>query len=157
MNIRKMEQEDVLQVYEIGAAAFSQPWSVQGLRECCIEEHDSYRCCYIVAEEGKEIVAYAGFWDISGDGQINQVAVKKEWQKQGIGHKLFAALLEAGKQMQLEKFTLEVRQSNQEAISLYQAFGFAPVGLRRGFYEKPKEDAVLMEKILSFPLGFEEK
>ena len=85
--------------------------------------------------------------EIMGECYINNVGVKAAYRRKGIGRALMQAL-ENSATDEAEFITLEVRQSNEAAISLYKSMGYIKVGTRRGFYEKPTEDADLMTKYL---------
>ena len=71
-----------------------------------------------------------------------------EARRQGVGRALITALLEEADKLELSFVTLEVRRSNEPAKALYAQQGFLPVGERRDYYQRPKEDAILMTKFL---------
>ena len=79
-----------------------------------------------------------------GEVYITNVAVSPEYRGQGMGAMLVGFLKEYSKAENADFITLEVRKSNSVAISLYDKMGFKVVGERKGFYENPKEDAILM-------------
>lgn len=142
MKIRLMEEKDIEQVYEIETSTFSKPWSKKDFQQSVQnQEH-----IYLVAEEQECILGYCGMWCIAGEGQITNVAVAKEHRGKGIADKMFACFLEEGYLHNVQAFTLEVRVSNQVAISLYQKYGFENAGIRKKFYEEPTEDAMIMWK-----------
>lgn len=140
MNIRLMEKRDLEQVCEIEKRIFSQPWAKEDF-EASISNPNHI---YIVAEEGDEIAGYCGLWMVAGEGQINNVAVREDFRKKGVGCEMLTYLLKLGRERNQDAFTLEVRASNEAAIRLYEKLGFHSAGIRRGFYEKPKEDANIM-------------
>ena len=150
MIIRKMTEADLPQVCAIEKDCFSDPWSEESFAKS-LQDKNNY---YIVVEIDGEIVAYCGYWGIVDEGHIYNVAVKKEYRRQRIGYRMLKALLEEASARGIDSFTLEVRASNQAAIGLYESLGFKPVGIRRDFYAKPREDAVIMwlESIQQFPL-----
>ncbi len=140
MELRRMEEKDLEQVTAIEAATFSMPWS----KDAFLESMNNPSHVYIVACENDIIYGYCGMWGIAGEGQINNVAVRKEMRGQGTGYAMIQYLLEEGKKQGLEAFTLEVRESNAAAIHVYEKAGFKNVGVRKEFYDKPKENAVIM-------------
>lgn len=150
MIIRRMRQEDLEQVCAIERESFSEPWSYEDFNTSLQNDNNSY---FVVEIEG-EIVAYCGYWGIAGEGQIYNVAVKKEYRRQGIGYQMLKALLKDGADRGITSFTLEVRYSNDAAIRLYESLGFVKAAVRKDFYSKPREDAVIMwlESIQQFPL-----
>ncbi len=142
MEFRRMEERDLDQVTSIEKDTFSMPWS----REDFFNSINNPSHVYVVACEDDIIYGYCGMWGIVGEGQINNVAVKKEFRGKGIGFSLVKFLLEEGYKQGLEAFTLEVRESNLFAIHVYEKAGFENVGIRKNFYDKPKENAVIMWK-----------
>ena len=72
------------------------------------------------------------------------MAVKRQLRGHGIGRRLLEELMRIGKERGAFAYTLEVRVSNQAAIHLYEKLGFTSFGIRKNFYEKPKEDAMIM-------------
>lgn len=142
MEFRRMEEKDLDQVVVIEKDTFSMPWS----REDFLSSINHPSHIYVVASQDNVIYGYCGMWGIVGEGQINNVAVKKEFQGKGIGLSLVQFLLEEGYKQGLEVFTLEVRESNLSAIHVYEKVGFENVGIRKNFYDKPKENAVIMWK-----------
>lgn len=142
MKIRAMQEEDLEQVCAIECDNFSMPWSRQSFLDSV---HNSDHI-YMVAEHQHEILGYCGIWGIVGEGQITNVSVKKTSQRQGVASALLDACLKKGDEMGISAYTLEVRESNSKAISLYEKFGFEQAGVRKNFYDKPKEHAILMWK-----------
>ena len=122
---------------------FSAPWSRTMLEE------ELYNDCaaYIVAEDEKEQVAgYAGLQVILDEGYITNVVVDPARRREHIASQLLQVFFNFAEANHLRFITLEVRPSNTAAIALYEKFGFVEVGRRKNYYEKPKEDALLMTK-----------
>jgi ribosomal-protein-alanine N-acetyltransferase len=140
INISYMTEEDIEQVSEIEKATFSLPWSAQAFKDS-INRTDTI---YLVACEEDTIVGYCGLWNIVNEGNINNVAVALKYRGQQIGFKMLTKLIELGNEQNIEAYTLEVRKSNEAAIKLYQKLGFNNVGIRKNFYDNPKEDAIIM-------------
>ena len=144
MQIRRMTMEDCVQVAAIEAVSFSMPWSLAAFTDTV--EKDNYR--YIVAEEEGEILGYCGFIYVLDEAEIPNVCVKETARQQGVGTKIMQRLLEEAKQLGITVLYLEVRKSNTAARRLYESLGFTMNGIRKNFYERPTEDAVLMSKTL---------
>ena len=140
--IRKMRVEDIDQVAVIEKEAFSIPWTKEGLRSF-FDRDDTQ---YLVAEKEGEILGYCGYLAVIDEADILNVAVKSEYRGQHIGTELVKRLIEEGQKAGIFRFTLEVRQSNSCAIHLYEKAGFVAAGIRKNFYEKPIEHAVIMWK-----------
>lgn len=142
MIIRAMEEKDLEQVCQIEQENFSMPWSRQSFLDSIC--HPKY--LYLVAEQEGRILGYCGMWIVLEEGQINNVAVDRAYRRQGVASAMFEVFLKQGYEMGARRFTLEVRESNQGAIALYERFSFQNAGIRKNFYEKPVEHAVIMWK-----------
>ena len=90
------------------------------------------------------ITGFAGFWIMADDVHITNVAVRKMYQRQGIGELMLVGLIDLASKLNTRIITLEVRASNVAAQALYSKYGFTQVGLRRGYYIDNREDGVLM-------------
>ena len=102
---------------------------------------------YLVAEdETGAVLGYAGLQVVLDEGCITKIAVLPAFRRQKIAARLLQVFFDFAKAHELRFITLEVRASNDAAIALYQKFGFAEVGCRKNYYEKPKEDALIMTK-----------
>lgn len=140
MQIRNMLQIDIEAVAQLEMECFSQPWSKQSLKESL--EQPSYR--FLVAEKEGQVIGYMGVMIVLDEADVTNVAVTSSYRHQGIGKALVSHMLNVCKQQGVTAMTLEVRESNKTAIRLYEKMGFASVGKRKNFYEKPAEDAVIM-------------
>lgn len=142
MQLRRMEPEDVKQVAAIEEKNFSVPWSEESFLDSLALEHT----IFVVAEEEGEIAGYCGMYTSFQEGEIVTVAVAEKYRRQGVGSKILQFLFFESLKQNITSFFLEVRESNEAAIGLYECFGFQPIGLRKNFYEKPRENAVVMWK-----------
>jgi ribosomal-protein-alanine N-acetyltransferase len=123
---------------------FSDPWSVEMLRsELPDDSHE-----FLLAVEGEELLGYVGLMTVLDEGYLSNVAVSPAYRRQGIAEALLTALLARARARKLSFVTLEVRAGNTPAQALYRKLGFQEVGVRRAYYEHPKEDAVLMTLFL---------
>lgn len=138
--IRLMTQEDLQTAAQLERECFSDPWSVDMLRE---ELENGLGLMY-VAEHGGKVCGYAGMQVILDEGYITNIAVTGSMRRCGIGAKLMQELMTQAMERNLAFITLEVRRSNLAAIGLYERFGFKCEGVRPGYYQNPKEDALLM-------------
>lgn len=142
VTIRPMMDEDVPAVSAIEEATFSMPWKPDDFREMIRRDNMTY----LVVETDGKIVGGAGMRNILGDGEITNVAILAEYRRQGLGKRLLVELLKTGKELGADAFTLEVRAGNEAAIRLYESLGFVSEGVRPDFYERPREDALIMWK-----------
>lgn len=127
-------------VAEIERLCFSDPWSEKALSESLDSPHSRF----LVYLEGDSVVGYIGLYALSGEGSITNVATHPDYRRRGIGRALIEGAIAKGKTEGLEYITLEVRESNSPAISLYENCGFQVMGKRRNFYSNPREDAIIM-------------
>ncbi len=139
---RRMTPKDVPVISRLEEEAFSMPWSADDFLEM-IGKADAR---YYVAERDGQILGGCGVLMIAGEGNITNVVVASEARNQGIGTAMLTYLLEEGRKEGLTAFTLEVRVSNAAAIHVYEKLGFVSEGVRPGFYEKPREDALILWK-----------
>ncbi len=142
IEIRPMRAEDVPAISKLEEAAFSMPWSAQDF----LDMVDREGSLYVTALAGEEVIGCCGVTNACGDGDINNVVVAEAWRGRGIGKQMLSKLMELGREIGIENYTLEVRVSNTPAINLYESLGFASAGIRPNFYERPREDAMIMWK-----------
>ncbi len=140
MEIRKMAEADLPEVCEIEKENFSEPWTEEDFRNAVKDKNN----IYLTAVINERIAGYCGCWGIAGEGDIFNVAVKKEFRRQSIAFLLLGELKKEAAARGITSLTLEVRISNEPAIALYQKLGFVHSGIRKDFYSKPREDAVIM-------------
>lgn len=140
MQILPMEKKDAEALNILDRQVFSVPWSQKSFED----ESENKLAYYYVAKENDEIIAYAGFWHVADEGDITNIAVKKEHRKKGVASALLEVIIKKAKELELELLTLEVRESNTPAINLYKRFGFLEIGKRKMYYKNPKEDALIM-------------
>lgn len=142
ISYRRMKAEDVPTVSRLEEETFSMPWSAESFLHM-IDREDA---AYFVAEEDGKILGGCGLLLIAGEGNITNVVVAPQARRRGIATGLLTYLLSEGDRAGLTAYTLEVRVSNAAAIGLYEKLGFVSEGIRPNFYEKPREDAVIMWK-----------
>lgn len=140
IEIRDMDMQDLEQVTEIEREIFSLPWSRHGFEVSV----NSRNTVYLTARISGRIVGYCGMLCCMDEAEITNVAVRELFRRQGVARAMLTELLKRGETRGIRGFTLEARVSNRAAISLYEKLGFVSAGVRKNFYEKPREDAVIM-------------
>ena len=90
------------------------------------------------------IIGFSGIWMMVGEAHITNIAVRQQYQRQGLGELLLIATIDLARELKAETMTLEVRESNMTAQNLYGKYGFTQVGLRRGYYLDNRENAIIM-------------
>ncbi len=136
----KMNESHINEVYEIEKNTFPKPWS----KEAFTNELSNKLATYYVGVFEGEVVAYGGLWVVSDSANITNIAVAEEYKKMGIGKNLVLKLIDCAKENKCIGVTLEVRVSNNIAISLYESIGFKVEGKRKKFYSDNNEDAYVM-------------
>lgn len=142
--IQNAEKKHLAQLENLEKLCFSMPWT----REQLESQLPDAQHVFLVAVDGESVLGYVGMMFVLDEGYISNVAVSPEARRCGIGDALIAELLLRAEKKALSFVTLEVRESNEAAIRLYQKHGFQKVGLRKKYYDLPKEDAILMTKFL---------
>jgi ribosomal-protein-alanine N-acetyltransferase len=143
--VEPMRESDVPVVQDIERSIFSTPWP----RNAYYRELGSRNSAYYIVlrrelPERREIVGYGGMWRMYDEAHVTTVGVRRDLQHRGYGRIVFAALLQGAYDMGAKWVTLEVRVSNENAMRMYEAFGFKVIGRRKGYYTDNGEDAIVM-------------
>lgn len=136
-----MTAEHVAGIKKVDDSCFESPWSLKAFES----ELENPIAFYFVAVKDDEVIGYCGYWWTFGEAQITNVAVSPEYRQKGIASALMDEMINHCREMDVFSITLEVRVSNNAAISMYEKYGFERVGLRPKYYNN-KEDALLMTK-----------
>lgn len=144
MRIVKMQPEHVAAVAEMERQCFSDPWSEKSVAS----ELDNPLSLWLIAEVDGVVAGYVGSQTVLDSADMMNLAVSQSFRRQGIGERLVNCLTEALKEKGVKTLLLEVRVSNDPAKELYQKLGFEIVGKRPRYYEKPREDALILRKEL---------
>ena len=140
ITIRRMTLEDAKDVWAIESATFPTPWSLRDFEH----EMSANPCArYLVAIKQGAIIAFAGIHIILDEGHITNIAVTAAERGNGYGKALTRALLQYAANLGVQYVTLEVRENNETAKSLYRSLGFIKVGIRKKYYEN-QTDAHIM-------------
>lgn len=135
-------ERDLDAVLHIEGESFSSPWT----RDMYLAElkNVGVSFCYLARDEAGQAVGFCSFWRIVDELHINNLAVLPDYRRRGIASTLLMHVLREGVRLGARSVTLEVRRSNDDARRLYERFGFAASGVRRGYYTNPAEDALVM-------------
>jgi len=147
--VRNMRDGDVEYVAEIESSSFSTPWKATTFRLLL----DRPCAVLLVLEVLPDRVAgYAVLWCIEDQGELTNITVIPEFRNRRLGVYLLGRVIDAARERIVESLYLEVRVSNFRARSMYASCGFEEIGVRRDYYENPREDArVLMKRLASTP------
>jgi len=153
-----MTPEDLPGVLTVERACFTEPWSEASYRAALLQPYTTYYVAEAVVADlvpaegtrsltaaGSRIIATCGLYNLAGEGELTNVAVLPGWRGLGISRRLLERLFEELED-EIGDYTLEVRAGNLPAIRLYESFGFTAEGRRPGFYDRPREDALIYWK-----------
>jgi ribosomal-protein-alanine N-acetyltransferase len=168
--VRRACTADIDEICRIESASSASPWSRDSISHdvetnadayvavlccgsCCNESSIEVNCpeesCL---EEGRNtawpdirICGYADMWMIAGEAQLNNIAVDADMRRRGYGRMLLEHMTDSCKRQGCSSMTLEVRRSNDAAISMYRSAGFTEAGIRPRYYLDNNEDAVIMD------------
>ena len=141
IEIIRMSREHLLAVAEIEQISFSDPWSVESLELMLGEQ-----AMGLVALEDGRVMGYVSMMCVLDEAQIINVATLPDARRRGIGRALMESVDRYVKERGIVFLSLEVRESNAAARSLYSSLGWVECGIRKNFYSKPTENACIMTK-----------
>ena len=142
MIITKMTESHVAQVAELEKLCFRDPWSENSVAS----ELNNPLSLWLVAVDGDRVAGYVGSQTVMDESDMKNVAVHPDYRKQGIATALILGLVEELRKRGSRSLTLEVRASNETAISVYRKLDFQEVGRRKNYYRNPREDALILRK-----------
>lgn len=146
MKLLPLELEYCEAVAEIARECLPEHWSLEGIQDVLLYNNNIY---YVVMEpKQNRIVAFAGIMIVADEAELLNVAVTKNYRKQGLAQQLLDRLFLQAKEAGAYRMLLEVRRSNEQAQCFYNKNGFAILGERRNYYANPTEDAIIMERML---------
>ena len=144
-HIRPMEPEDVETVVGIESRAFTTSWQADTFLNLIGRPGSEL---WVMEHPVAGILAYAVLWCILDQAELANIAVRSDFRGQGYASRMLERVLQIARDRQVESIYLEVRASNKRAVELYERFGFSRVGVRKTYYDKPKEDALVMRTLL---------
>lgn len=142
LHIEYMTADHIDQIALLEKQCFTTPWSNNALRQ----ELEVDNAVFLAALYDNNVVGYVGMHNNLGEGYVTNIAVDKHYRRKSIGQQLMLALFDYAINNNMQFISLEVRVTNNAAISLYEKLGFERLGVRKGFYSHPTEDALIMTK-----------
>ena len=142
IKVSLISENDIAAVASLEKEIFSDAWSEKSIRETYEQSH----ALIIGAWEEETLTGYVIFYYVLDEGEIARIAVAPQCRRKGVAARLFTGVLKECEKKEITKIMLDVRISNEPAIAFYKKHGFIEDGIRKGFYEQPKEDALLMSK-----------
>jgi ribosomal-protein-alanine N-acetyltransferase len=138
--VKSLEQVD--EVLAIEDASFTNPWT----RDMYMAElqNPGVSYCFIARDSDGRAAGFCSLWRVLDELHINNLAVAPDFRRSGVASTLLAYVLAEGARLGAQRATLEVRRSNETARYLYERFGFTVAGVRRAYYTRPVEDALVL-------------
>jgi len=138
-----MHLADLNEVMAIEEKVYSHPWSRGNFIDAVNSDYDSWT----VRSVAGELLAYFVQMVVVDECHLLTIAVKPSVQRQGLGHYLLSFIVERAQRIQMKSLVLEVRMSNQQALTVYESFGFIQLGRRKNYYplnQHQREDALIL-------------
>lgn len=146
LKLHPLEENQLDEVVELDRLSLGGLWTLEGYQR---EFYSPNGCLLALSmvncqtNRGK-LIGCGCFWQILEEAHITLLAIHPDYQGRGLGQLLLCALLEDAVKRKLERATLEVRESNQVALSVYEKFGFKVAGRRKKYYQATGEDALVL-------------
>jgi ribosomal-protein-alanine N-acetyltransferase len=141
ISLRLARLGDVQQLAMIERDAFSDPWPESAFREFLDRSHARLT---VAVDAGDRAIGYCVMLTMADEAEIANIAVTREKRRSGIAARLLDDAISAARQSHIAAMYLEVRTSNAPARALYESRQFRMVGRRRGYYQHPTEDALIL-------------
>lgn len=142
LSIKRIKEEDLEIIAAFEKEIFPDPWGMIGLKESLYQNHT----VLLGAWEEEKLVGYVIFYFAADEGEIARIAVEPSMRRKGVASHLLLELENICEEKKIVKMLLDVRETNETAIEFYKSHGFTEDGIRKNFYTKPVEDAVLMSR-----------
>lgn len=141
VRVRRATIADLDSIMEIERASFSSPWPVSAIEEE-IERRSWSRVA--LAIDGEEVVGFIVYWVVDRELHLLNLATRPGSRRHGVARRLIDQMIDEGRRRDSWQVVLEVRESNEAALKLYDRFGFSRVGRRPRYYTDNGEDAIVM-------------
>ncbi|GAB6035558.1 ribosomal protein S18-alanine N-acetyltransferase [Fundidesulfovibrio butyratiphilus] len=135
-----LDKDDVAELVALEKLCFSVPWSAK--QYATVMDNDPFHVVGLRLHG--ELAGYLTFFAAAWEMEVLNIAVRPDLRRRGIGRQLLGHVLQLCRSMGMKRGYLEVRRSNVAARTLYEAFGFEEVGLRKRYYPDNQEDAIVM-------------
>jgi [ribosomal protein S18]-alanine N-acetyltransferase len=135
-------ETDLVGVLAVEAESFTNPWT----KEMYAWELQNPSVCriYVARTHECRVAAFCAFWLVFDEIHINNLAVRPQFRRQGMGAAVLRHVLDEAGRLGARRATLEVRESNADARRLYERAGFSVAAVRPGYYSNPVEDALIL-------------
>ena len=144
LSLREMKLNDSVRIAELEQEIFTDAWTQTGIEETFVQAHS----VIVVAEEDSKIQGYCILYVVLDEAEIARIGVTERVRHGGVGSLILQFGEKICKEKGVERLLLDVREGNLPARKFYEKHGFLVDGIRKNFYDNPKEDGVLMSKSL---------
>lgn len=142
LQLEYLRVEQLPQIVQLDQLCLGGLWSLAGYERELANQHSTTLVLSLLQPEN--VIGIGNFWAILEEAHITLLAIHPDYQGHGLGKLVLYFLLQQAQRQKLERATLEVKESNQKALALYQQFGFKMAGKRKGYYQKTNEDALIL-------------
>ena len=147
VRVRRMTEADLDTVAALVAGLPMAPqWPQEAYRTALNPQAGPVRVALVGETETAGLIGFAVASVIPPEAELESIAVAREFQRMGVAGQLFKVLMDELATCGVTEVVLEVRASNEGALSLYRVLGFGVIGRRPGYYAHPMEDAVQMRR-----------
>ncbi len=143
--VRNMKESDLEAIASLEKNIFSDAWTAKSIGDT----YNQSQAFIVTAELNGKLAGYCIVYFVLDEGEIARIAVDNCVRRQGVGRKLLEQVKKTCEEKGIIRLMLDVRESNESARAFYKNYGFEEDGLRKNFYDMPKEDAVLMSMVLA--------
>ena len=140
VSLRSMEETDLAEIVRLERSIFPDPWPRSAFTDLLAD--DRWRT--LIAENDGKLIGYACYLAEAGECHLANIAVHADYRRKSVAKQILGHILEVAAENGCEEILLEVRASNQQAISFYRGFGFEELHECPGYYQKPTESAQVM-------------
>jgi ribosomal-protein-alanine N-acetyltransferase len=144
LELKILAEKELPQVLELDQICLGGWWSLDAYRREINSPNSTLLIITISDQQGKKVIGIGCLWAILEEAHITLLAIHPDFQGQGLGKILLLSLLEDAVKRQLARATLEVKETNHIALSLYEKFGFKIAGRRKNYYQQTGEDALIL-------------
>ncbi len=142
--IQVIKETDIAAIAKLEKDIFTDAWSEQGILDTIKQPH----AFIVAAKMDEEIIGYCIVYYALDEAEIARIAVSSHCRRQGAGRKILDYTKALCIQKNVTRLLLDVREGNQAARMFYENYGFTVDGIRKNFYDNPREHAVLMSMSL---------
>jgi [ribosomal protein S18]-alanine N-acetyltransferase len=147
VSIRSISVVEIESILRLDRLCFGGLWSIDSYRRELENENSHFLAITVdrdLEPETEGIIGFGCFWAILDEAHITLLAIHPRYQGRGLGQLLLCGLLDRAREVEMARATLEVRDSNQNALHIYTKYGFETVGRRKKYYQDTGEDGVIM-------------